>query len=936
MKKLFIVMAALGLFVAAAAQQMPPIPVDGNVRIGHLDNGLTYYIRHNEEPKGQANFYIAQKVGSILEDENQRGLAHFLEHMCFNGTEHFPGNGVVKYCEKIGVQFGGDLNAYTSIDETVYNIDNVPVATVPEAVDSCLWILHDWADGLLLNGEDIDKERGVIHEEWRSRQNAQMRMYDQILPKIYPDGNVYGLRMPIGLMEVVDNFPYQAIRDYYEKWYRPDQQGIVVVGDIDVDAVEAKIQSIFGTIVAPVNPAERFYVQVPDNKEPIIAIAKDKEQPYAVTFIFKKHEDYPDEMKGDLNYLIVGYADQMIASMFAQRIEEISMQANPPFMQASIDNEDFFISKTKQALTGLAITSEDGVLKGATAVYREMLRAVRGGFTASEYDRARANFLTHLESQYNEREKTRSINYCKEYVRHFIDNEPIPGIENEYALANQLAPNIPVEVINQVLASYFEEGNLVVVSMLPDKEGVACPTEAEVADAFAAVEAEDIKPYEDKVSDEPLLSQLPAAGKIVKKAPAQFGYTLYTLSNGAKVYVKSTDFKADEIRMDAFSWGGQSLYPVSDVKTLDMINELMSIGGLGSFNATELTKALSGKKVNLNRTVSMYSEALNGSTTPKDFETLLQLTYLSFTAQRSDDEAYASFVNRMAPQLKNAELNPMTALSDAIYETVYDNHPRAVRFKYEDLEKIDYARAMQIAKERFGGAADFSFIFTGNFDEATMMPLVEQYIGGLPAGVKKEKYKDVKMNIAKGARQNIFDKEMETPAATVVFANSGKAKYNLFNSLAFSLATDCLDIIFTEEIREKEGGTYGVQVSSSFATEPKPQQLIQVVYQTDPEKYEHLNSRIDEIVADFIANGPKESDLAKVKDLRQKRYTENLRKNNYFASQLKEYIQTGVDFVSDYEAVLKSITPKDCAEAIGKLYKQGNDIDIVMVGKAAE
>ena len=937
MKKLFIILAAaIGLGMAASAQQMPPIPVDGNVRIGHLDNGLTYYIRHNEEPKGQANFYIAQKVGSILEDENQRGLAHFLEHMCFNGTQNFPGNGVIKYCEKIGVQFGADLNAYTSIDETVYNIDNVPVTTVPEAVDSCLWILHDWADGLLLNGEDIDKERGVIHEEWRSRQNAQMRMYEQILPKIYPDGNAYGNRMPIGLMEVVDNFPYQAIRDYYEKWYRPDQQGIVVVGDIDVDAVEAKIQSIFGTIATPVNPAERFYVQVPDNKEPIIAIAKDKEQPYAMTYIFKKHEDYPDEMKGDLNYLIVCYANEMIASMFGQRISEISLQPNPPFMQAMIDNEDFFLSKTKQALTGIAVTSEDGVLDGAKAVYREMLRAVRGGFTASEYERARADYLTYLESRYNEREKTRSINYCNEYVRHFIDNEPIPGIENEYMLANQLAPNIPVEVINQVLASYFEDGNLVVVSMLPDKDGAACPTEAEVADAFAAVEAEDIKPYEDKVSDEPLIAQLPAAGKIVKTAPAKFGYTLYTLSNGAKVYVKSTDFKADEIRLEAFSWGGQSLYPDSDVKTLDMIDELISIGGLGNFSATELNKALSGKKVSLNRSISMYSEGLFGSTTPKDFETMLQLLYLSFTAPRADEEAYTSLVNRMAPQLKNAELNPMTALSDAIYETVYNNHPRAVRFKYEDLEKLDYARAMQIAKERFSGAADFSFIFTGNFDEATMLPLIEQYIGGLPAGVKKEKYKDVKMNIVKGAHENIFDKEMETPAATVVFANSGKAKYNLFNKLAFTLASDCLDIIFTEEIREKEGGTYGVQVSSNFSSEPKPQQLVQIVYQTDPEKYEHLNSRIDEIVEDFIANGPKESDLAKVKDLKQKRYTENLRQNSYYSTQLREYLETGVDFVSDYEATLKAITVKDCADAIAKLYKQGNDIDIVMVGKASE
>lgn len=937
MKKFFFLAAALTLAFAASAQQMPAIPVDGSVRIGHLENGLTYYIRHNEEPKGQANFYIAQKVGSVLEDENQRGLAHFLEHMCFNGTQKFPGNGVIKYCEKIGVQFGGDLNAYTSIDETVYNIDNVPVATVPEAVDSCLWILHDWADGLLLDGEDIDKERGVIHEEWRSRRSAQMRMYEQILPRIYPDGNLYGNRLPIGLMEVVDNFPYKAIRDYYEKWYRPDQQGIVVVGDIDVDAVEAKIRSIFGTIATPVNPAERFYVQVPDNDEPIIAIAKDKEQPYALTYIFKKHDAVPSEAKNGLDYFIVLYANRMIADMMNQRLNELTMSANPPFVQAMSNDEDFFIAKTKKSFCGIAVTSEDGLVEGSTAVYREMLRAVRGGFTASEYERARAEYLTHLESAYNEREKTRSINYCREYVRHFIDNEPIPGIENEFALASQLVPNIPVDVINQVLASYFQDNNLVVVAMLPDKDGVAYPSEKELADAFAAVEAEDIKPYEDKASDEPLLASLPTPGKVVKKAPAQFGYTLYTLSNGAKVYVKPTDFKADEVLMKGFSWGGTSLYQnVADVKTLKAINDLISIGGVGNFSATELTKALAGKKASVHPSIGIYNEAIDGSSTPKDFETMLQLVYLYFTAPRADEDAYASLLTRYGSELKNAELNPMTAFQDAVAETVYNNHPRAGRMKYEDLEQLDYAKAMQVYRERFSGAADFSFIFTGNFDEAVMIPMIEQYIGGLPAGVKKEKYKDVRMDVAKGVHQNIFDKEMETPSATVLFVNSGKAKYNLRNDLAFELATSCLDILFTEEIREKEGGTYGVQCQSSFASVPKAQQILQIVYQTDPEKYEYLNGRINEVIAEFAANGPRESDLAKVKELKQKRFTENQRKNSYFQGQMSEYLMSGVDFNTDFEAVMNSITVKDCADAIANLLKQGNDIDIVMVGRSKE
>ena len=481
MKKFFLSAAlVLGFAMSISAQvQMPPIPVDPQVRIGKLDNGLTYYIRHNEEPKNQAHFYIAQKVGSILEEENQRGLAHFLEHMCFNGSEHFAGNGIVKYCEKIGVQFGGDLNAYTSIDETVYNIDNVPT-TDPTNIDSCLYILYDWADGLLLEGDDIDHERGVIHEEWRQRMNAQMRLYEQLLPKMYP-GNRYGERMPIGTLEVIDNFPYQAIRDYYEKWYRPDQQGIVVVGDIDVDAIEAKIKTIFGGIKMPENPAERFYVQIEDNEKPIVAMAKDKEMQYAITYIFAKHDAFPTEMKNDMSYLVATYAIEMANQMIGQRMTELAMQAEPPFIEGEVDfHADYMLSKTKSAANAIAVTSEEGLAKGVTTVYREMLRAARNGFTASEYERAKAEYLTHLESAYNEREKTKSVNYCKQYVRHFIDNEPIPGIENRYALMNQLVPNIPVDVVNGLIKELVGDNNLVVACMLPDKEGITYPTEEEM------------------------------------------------------------------------------------------------------------------------------------------------------------------------------------------------------------------------------------------------------------------------------------------------------------------------------------------------------------------------------------------------------------------------------------------------------------------------
>ncbi|MBR3065237.1 MAG: insulinase family protein [Bacteroidales bacterium] len=931
----FIVALGFGLGVVASAQQMPPIPVDPNVKIGKLDNGLTYYIRHNEEPKGQANFYIAQKVGSILEDESQRGLAHFLEHMCFNGTEHFPGNGVVKYCESIGVKFGADLNAYTSIDETVYNIDNVPVGKVPSAIDSCLWILHDWADGLLLNPADIDGERGVIHEEWRSRQNAQMRIYEKILPEIYPNHNKYGERLPIGLMEVVDNFPYQVLRDYYEKWYRPDNQGIVVVGDIDVNEVEAKIKDIFGTIATPVNPAERYYVQVEDNDETIVSMAADKEFPYAQTFLFWKHDAYPMEMKGDMNYLVYQYAMGMTSMMLNERLKEFTQLPEPPFMMAQFgSDENFFLAKTKKSYMGIIVSGEDQLKNAVATVWREILRAKRGGFTASEYERARSEYMSQVESQYNAREKKNSASYCSEYVRHFIDAEPIMGIENEYALSQQLCPNIPVEVINQLFGQLVEEGkNLVVACMLPEKEGVSYPTVDEMKKMLADVAAENIEPYQEEVSNEPLLAQIPTGGKIVKTKADKFGYTMYKLSNGATVYVKPTDFNKDQIVLRAFSEGGMSLYPESEALSLNNVS-LFKEGGVGNFSSTALTKALAGKQVGVNPYINLYEEGMRGNSTPKDFETMLQLVYLYFTAHRTDEDAFKSWQNKTRAQLLNAEKQPMTALQDTLSRALYNNNPRAMVMKAADVDKVDYARIMQIAKERFANAADFTFLFTGAVDEETMLPLIAQYIGSLPAQGKKEKAREVGMNFTKGMQDKVFAKDMEVPMAVVVYMETGKGKNDLKNDLALDIAHQVLDIIYTEEIREKEGGTYGVSTAGGLNQRPKETDAyLQIIYQTSPEAYERLNARIEELLGEFVQNGPSEANMKKVKDYMHKTYQENLRQNGYWSGEMYFWKKYGIDEVTDYEKVLDSITTEDVRKAIDNILKQRNQTRVIMYGE---
>ena len=936
MKKSFILTAVLAfcLGTMASAQQMPPIPVDANVRIGQLENGLTYYIRHNEEPKGQANFYIAQKVGSILEDENQRGLAHFLEHMCFNGTQNFPGNGVVKYCESIGVKFGADLNAYTSMDETVYNIDNVPVAKVPEAIDSCLWILHDWADGLLLTPEDIDGERGVIHEEWRSSQNAQMRMYEQFLPVIYPN-NKYAERLPIGTMEVVDNFPYQALRDYYEKWYRPDNQGIVVVGDIDVDEVEAKIKDIFGPIAMPENPAERYYVQVDDNDETIVAMAKDKENPTVLTFLMWKHEAYPKEMKGDMNYLIYKYVLGMADMMLNQRLQDLTKLPEPPFMMAQFwSDEDFFIANTKKSYFGYMGCAENQVESAVATLWREILRAKRNGFTASEYERARSEYLSQVESEYNAREKKNSRSYCQEYVRNFIDREPIMGIENQYALSQQLAPNIPVEVVNQIFGSMVEEGkNLVLVCMLPDKEDVTYPTEEEMKKMLADVAAENIEPYQDEVSDEPLMSVLPKGGKIKKTKDAPFGYKQYVLSNGANVYVKTTDFNKDQILMRAYSEGGISLYPKSEALNLKNI-DVFTEGGVGNFSATALTKALAGKQVSVNPFISNYEEGINANTTPKDFETMMQLTYLYFTAQRTDEDAFKSWQTKMRNQIRNRDAQPLSKFQDTLNAVVYNNNPLAGYMKLEEVDQVDYARIMQIAKERFANAADFTFVITGAFDEATMLPLVAQYIGALPSKGKAEKAKSIGVSFAEGDHDIEFGKKMEIPMAIVLYLNSAKSDFNLRNDLTFEIANQILSIIFTEEIREKEGGTYGVSANGgiNYSYLPETQSYLQIVYQTSPEDYARLNKRIEELLDEFAQNGPSETNIAKVKDYMHKKHQENLRENRFWSSALKDYNKYGVDYYTDYDEILDSITAEEIRVAVADLLGKKNQTKVVMYG----
>jgi len=922
-------------FQQAVAQQMqfPPLPVDKNVRIGQLDNGLTYYIRHNKLPENRAEFYIAQKVGSILEEPQQRGLAHFLEHMAFNGTKNFPGDdkglGVIPWCETVGIKFGTNLNAYTSIDETVYNISNAPIDRTG-VLDSCLLILHDWSNYILLKDDEIDKERGVIREEWRSRNSGILRVYTDLLPTIYP-GDKYADCMPIGSIDVINNFPYKDIRDYYHKWYRPDLQGIVIVGDIDVDAVEAKLKAVFADVQKPVNPAERTYYPVTDNKEPIVAIGTDKEVDDPSIEIYFKQDATPDSEKNNVGYLASQYMTSMISSMLNARLSELVQSANPPFTRASSYYSDFFVAKTKEAFALSASSKADGIETALKTLLQETERARRFGFTESEYARARANYLQSLESAYNEREKTKHGSYVREYVQNFLNGEPIPGIEAEYAMMNQLAPNIPLQAMNMVMQQLVPDSNQVVIIAGPAKEGLKYPTKEEVINLLKGMKDLDLQAYVDKVSDEPLMKEAPKGGKIISEKEGDiYGSTRLVLSNGVTVYVKKTDFKADEIRMKGTSLGGKSIFPDKDALNFAVMDNVIAVGGLGNFSQVDLTKVLAGKKVSVNAGLGATTENVFGTCSPKDFETMMQLTYLTFTAPRKDAEAFESLKNRMKAQLESAQANPLSSINDSLQKAMYNNHPRVVMMKPEMVDQIDYDRILEMYNDRFKDASDFTFYFVGNIDLETAKPLIAEYLGALPAINRKETFKDTKMSIRKGVYKNEYAKEQQTPTATIVFLYSGKAPYTLKNDILLSFATQVLDMVYTEEVREKEGGTYGVNCFGDLQKYPKEQLLLQIVFQTDPAKKDKLAGIVVDELKKLAAEGPSDVHLQKVKEYMLKKYADNQKENGYWMNNLNDYFYYGMDMTEGYTDIVNSITAKDIQKFVSDLLKQGNEIEVTM------
>ena len=936
-RALFSVLALLLTTTASAQgmeQMLQPLPYDAQTRYGKLDNGLTYYIRHNEYPKGQANFYIAQKVGSVQEEDDQRGLAHFLEHMCFNGTENFPENSLIRYLETLGVKFGAQLNAYTSIEETVYNINNVPTGR-EATIDSVLLILHDWSHDLTLDPKEIDKERGVIHEEWRLRTSAMQRILTRQLPKLMSNSRP-GNRMPIGLMEIVDNFKPEVLRAYYEKWYRPDLQAIVVVGDLDVDRTEQSIKQMFSPIPMPENAAKREYYTVPQNDEAIVVSDHDKEQTLPIVLICNKHDDpLPREQRNSLAYMMTTVVKHMTMTMLNKRLDEKSLDPDCPYIEAGVEDGDFLLAKTPAFQT--TIVPKEGRLEEAIrTVMAEVYRAAEHGFTQGEFDRCRNEFLSQVEAQYNNREKTETGVYIHDYVRNFLDNVPIPGIEFENMFYHETLPQLPVQMTNELikLLVSVSDKNLVVLSVNPEKEGYVQPTEQQLLDAIHSAQQMKLEAYVDNVKNEPLIAKLPKPGKIKKEVSGPFDTQILTLSNGARVILKKTDYQDNQVLMRAYSEGGTGRYGVDDKYNLNLSGVLIGASGLGNFTDTELDKALAGIQASVSAQLGGRSEFLSGSAVPKDLRTMFELTYLHFAPLKRDDKAAQSALNQMKEMLRNQAANPMRAFSDSLQTTLYGaDNPRLVLMKEENVDKVSYDRVLEIYRDRFQGANDFTFVFVGNFDNDSIRQYICQYLASLPKVKRNDKAVDNHYNIREGQYTTRFQRKMQEPQTAMILYLQSPIKNTLKNQVVADVLGQVLTMRLIEIVREEMGAAYSVNASCGISkiSDGSCRTNIQIYAPVKPEMCDSALLVINQELQKIARDGAEDKYISKVKEYLLKTYTENERKNGTWLSYIEEQDRDQLDTYTNYQPTVQAVTSDDISALAKQILEAKNCITVIML-----
>jgi len=937
MKRMNLILLLLVGSVGLSAQ--PPLQQDPEVRMGKLKNGLTYYIRHNAKEPGLADFYIAQRVGSIQEEPRQRGLAHFLEHMAFNGTKNFPGKGgrlgIVPWCETIGVKFGANLNAYTSVDQTVYHIGSAPLKR-EGIIDSCLLVLHDWSHYLLLEDEEIDKERGVIHEEWRTRRagRAVQRLMEQAMPKVYK-GTKYEDCMPIGSMDIVDNFAYQDLRDYYHKWYRPDLQGVIVVGDVDVDQIEKKIKKMFGPIPMPKNAAERVYYPVSDNERMIVDIEKDAEQPIVLCHLYMKRDATPDDQKNNEAYLRGDYVDQLIGYMLNDRLAELKQQAVPPFQSATGRVSSFFLSRTKEAFSLSVSCKQENILGGLISAVAACEQARQQGFTQEELDRAKKFRLNHNERKYNERNdrtNSRLVNLC---VQHFLTGEPLISIDTQWALTQKFDREVTLEEVNRATRQLITDQNQVVIMYAPDKETVPLPTEAQIEDVIMAAQRQPYAPYKEEQVDDRLLRAAPQAGTIVSEQPWKHGFTLLTLSNGMKVYVRQTDYSANTVQMTMKGEGGTSGYGNEDIPQFSLISSSVSEAGVGPWDATTLRKKLTGKSVRVQTSVGSRSQSITGGASIKDAETMMQLAYLYFTSPRRDSTAFEALRHRTHSFLNNRNASPRVDYNDSISAILYGHHPRLEPMSQERLAKADYDRILAIYRQAFSNAADFQTVIIGNMSLDELRPLVCRYLASLPTAGSKQStvHQENLPQIVNKSSTTVFRKKMATPLANVSVFHLADVPFTAKNDLTLDFLKRVLSIAYTDSVREEKGGTYGVSVDFSLESDETPNAMLRISYNAAPDRYEELNPVVDQQLRIIAEHGPQPTSMAKVREYLLKQYDQMAITNDYWNYVVWHELDDDADFDTGYQDMVRQMTAADVQQMARLLLQQGNRVEVTMLSE---
>ncbi len=924
----FILVSVAVLITASMFAQTAPdesVPLDPKVIYGKLPNGMTYYIRHNEKPKERAEYYIVHNVGAILEDDDQNGLAHFTEHMAFNGTANFPDKGILNFMEKNGVAFGHNVNAFTAQDVTAYMLSKVPT-TREGIIDTSLLILHDWSGSISFLDKEIDAERGVIHEEWRTRRSPDFRLRNQTTAALY-NHSKYAKRDVIGDINVIDTCSYETMKRFYRDWYRPELQALIIIGDIDPKQIEQKIKKLFSSIPNPATIKPRFDIEIPNNTEPLIATATDPEAEQTRVQLLFKHDIVKDK---NLNYYRNQIVNGLYSVMLNARFKELGRKENPPYVYAYNFYGDFV--RSKAAYYSVALVKKGTSKEALSVLLTENQRVRQHGFTQAELDRAKKDLMAQYEKQFNEKDKTESGDFVWQYFSHFLTNEPAPGIEFEYNYAVKNIPEISLEELNGLANKYITDENIVVTITGPADSNI--PSEAEISEILKNFKSLKTEAYTDDSLNEPLIGKIPKPKKAKTKTEKD-GITELTYANGVKVIYKKTDFKADEILFEAVKFGGYSNVSDSEIESARMADQLVSVGGAGKFNLTQLQKKMSGKYLYVNPYINEFEHGIYGQSTPNDFETALQLIHLYFTAPREDAAAARTEIKKMESYYENKALNPASRFSDSISVIINSRNMRRAPMNKDFFPKVEYSEALAVYKNAYTDAFDMTFVFVGNIETESAEKLFATYLGTLPSKGQKGTYKNPKIYPPSGVLKKDIPFKLEVPKSTVYVNYSGKYEYTPQNNMELAMLEHIIDLRYIETIREEEGGTYGVHVYASKKLHPEPGYSIAIQFDCAPEKAEHLTTIVYQEIEKLKTEGPTDSDFKKTVEYLIKTREEELKENRFWLDALILYQTNGIKSYSSqiFDDILSKITKESIKNAANRHFDTENHIQIRMIPK---